>query len=100
MSYQSTPQDKDPQLWDLAKRRASFKAHVATYIIVNLFLWAIWYFTDGRTHGALPWPAWSTLGWGIGLAFHYVGAYVTPKGTNAIDKEYERLVRETTNNNL
>ncbi len=70
MYNQPNPEGKDPQLWDIAKRRASFKTHLATYVIINVFLWAIWFFTDGDRYGSnLPWPVWSTLGWGIGLVF-------------------------------
>jgi len=96
--YQPTPPDKDPQLWDMAQRRASFKTHFATYIIINVFLWAIWFFTGGTTHGNFPWPIWPTLGWGIGVAFHYVGAYVTPR-SNSVNKEYEKLLQEKSNTN-
>jgi hypothetical protein len=35
------------------------------------------------------------LGWGIGIAFHYMGAYVTPKN-NSVHKEYEKLQQQTT----
>jgi len=95
--YQSTPQGKDPQLWKIAQARASFKRHLATYLIVNAFLWALWYFTGSERYGSgLPWPAWSTFGWGIGIAFHYTSAYVTPK-SNAVDKEYEKLKQQQQN---
>ena len=39
--YQTTPEGKDPALWELAQKRASFKTHAMSYIIVNLFLWGI-----------------------------------------------------------
>ncbi len=90
MSYQSTPEGRDPQLWQLAQRRASFKSHLTSYLIVNGFLWILWFFSDGERHGTLPWPAWSTLGWGIGLFFHYMGAYVNT-GKNSVEKEYDKL---------
>ena len=45
---QNIPQDKDPQLWEIAKKRVEFKSHLTTYIIVNAFFWAIWYFTEGK----------------------------------------------------
>lgn len=91
---QPTPEGKDPILWEIAKKRASFKSHLMTYIIVNAFLWALWYFTtyrhsEGRWN-PYPWPIWTTLGWGIGLAFHYAGAYVFPKA-NSVETEYEKL---------
>ena len=95
MHYQPVPEGKDPQLWQLAHRRASFKKHLATYIIINLFLWALWYFTKGKydyssEHRLFPWPVWSTLGWGIGLLFHFINAYVST-GSNSVEKEYEKL---------
>ena len=94
MSYYSTPQGKDPQLWDIARKRASFKSHLITYLIVNLGLWLIWYFTGARTYGNnIPWPAWSSFGWGIGLAAHYASAYMS-NGTNAVEKEYEKLTQK------
>lgn len=51
MKYQQqTPEGKDPQLWDIAQRRASFKRHFTTYLIVNAFLWAVWYFTGDERY--------------------------------------------------
>lgn len=89
MDYQPTPQGKDPQLWMLAKRRAGFKRHLATYFIVNIFLWVLWGLTGADRDGSgIPWPAWTTFGWGIGVLFHYIGTYVK---TNDVEKEYEKL---------
>jgi len=84
---------KDPQLWKIARKRASFKGHLQTYIVANGFLWVIWYMTDGHSDGGIPWPAWSTVGWGIGLAFDYFDAYHGDKNTMA-QKEYEKLKKE------
>lgn len=86
--------EKDPQLWEIAKRRASFKYHLISYTIFNAFFWAIWFFTgddDHDRHG-LPWPVWPMMGWGIGLLFHFLGAYVFPR-ENSAEREYEKLVR-------
>jgi hypothetical protein len=33
------------------------------------------------------------MGWGIGLVFHYLAAYVYPS-ENLVEKEYEKLKRE------
>ncbi len=65
------------------------------FFILNAFFWAIWFFTGGITRvfngqWGLPWPVWPALGWGIGLAFHYMDAYVTPK-SNSVETEYEKL---------
>ena len=89
MQYTSTPENKDPRLWEMARRRAAFKRHFATYIVINILLWALWAMTgadyDGR---GIPWPAWTTFGWGIGVLFHYIGTYVR---TNDVEREYEKL---------
>lgn len=93
-NYKPAPEGKDPVLWEIAQRRASFKKHASTYVIINIFLWAMWYFTgdhSGKTEDFnYPWPIWTTLGWGIGIAFHYVSAYVSPK-VNSTEREYEKL---------
>ena len=98
MTTEQIPQDKDPQLWQMARKRAGFKRHLTTYIIINAFLWAIWYLTssayEGRTH--IPWPVWPALGWGIGLVSHYFNVYVND-GSNEIEKEYNRLKNKQNN---
>jgi hypothetical protein len=95
MNYHSAPEGKDPQLWRLAHKRAAFKRHLTVYIIVNLFFWVLWFFTkdtDGdREHTLLPWPVWPMLGWGIGIVFHYIGAYVGSGGL--VDREYDKLIQ-------
>lgn len=87
--YLYTPEGKDPGLWRTAHKIASFKRHMATYLIINIFLWLLWVFTDYRTYNSgLPWPLWATLGWGIGLFFNYLGAYKT---NYSVEKEYDKL---------
>ena len=89
--YQNTPEGKDPELWEIAKKRASFKTHLITYVLVNAFLWALWFFTRSNAHApGYPWPIWTTLGWGIGLAMHYASAYIFP-GINSVEQEYNKL---------
>jgi hypothetical protein len=82
---------KDKGLWDVAKKRAGFKAAASSYVIVNLFLIAIWFFTSGRN--SYFWPIWSILGWGFGLAAGYVNAY---HGTKlfSTEKEYQKLINK------
>jgi hypothetical protein len=90
---------KDPDLWRIAQKRAKFKKHAFTYVVINLFFWILWLISGNRWHGGmhwgggLPWPVWPMLGWGIGLAFNYFDAYQNPKSTLA-EKEYEKLKRE------
>ena len=88
-----SPEGKNPQLWRLAAKRAAFKRHLAVYLIINIFLWALWYYNGARTYNdSIPWPLWTTGGWGIGLAFHFMGAYVTT-GQKSIDREYDMLLK-------
>jgi 2TM domain len=90
--YQQQPAGKDPELWELAKKRAGFKRHFIVYAIVNVFLWVMWFYSGRHFHQNLyvPWPMWTTLGWGIGLAFHFAGAYIFPK-VYSVEKEYQKL---------
>ncbi len=86
--------EKERELWKIAKKRVSFKRHLASYIIVNAFLWALWFIGDYSTGEDrivwTAWPIWCSLGWGIGLAFSYFEAYSTNK-LNSIEAEYEKL---------
>ncbi len=89
--YEHTPQGKDPEVWEIAKRRASFKYHFVIYVIVIGAMWLFWLFSsDGYNRHA--WPIWPTIGWGIGLTFHFLGAFVFPR-ENGVEKEYEKLMR-------
>lgn len=87
--------DSDEALWEIAKKRVGFKKHLVIYLLVNALLWIIWFF-DGYKNvrsintSTLPWPLWSMIGWGIGLALNYIGAYVSPR-TNAVEIEYKKL---------
>ena len=72
MSYyrQPPPPDKDPQLWYIAQKRASFKYHLATYVVINAFFWVIWYFNGQHgSHSVWPWPVWPMLGGVSGFSF-------------------------------
>ena len=91
MSYHQTPPGKDPQLWEMARKRADFKRHFVIYLIVNVFFWALWFLGDDRDHRGLPWPVFPGVGWGIGIVFHYLGAYQWPQ-ENSVEKEYEKLI--------
>lgn len=87
-------ENQDDKLWKIAEARVGFKKHLTTYLIINAFIWILWFITDHKTssYGGLnlPWPVWATFGWGIGLAFHYFNVYVN-NGVDAIEREYEKL---------
>ena len=102
--YQPVPEGKDPELWEIARKRVGFIKHAVAYLIVNIFLWALWYFTSNDygvgsneyniiKGGNYPWPIWTTLGWGIGLAFNFASAYIFPR-VNTTENEYQKLVNK------
>lgn len=89
---ENNQQRKDELLWKAAKKRVSFKRNFTAYIIVNAFLWCLWFLSGKETtHNFIPWPIWPMLGWGIGLAFQYFGAYVFYDKADAVEKEYNKM---------
>ena len=89
-----TPQDKDPKLWSIAKKRAGFKRDLAIYFAINVFLWLVWLLSGAKTNNnGIPWPVWSTVGWGIGMVFYYLSAFRYPE-ENRAEKEYEKLKKK------
>jgi hypothetical protein len=85
-------QPRDEQLWKLAKKRADFKTSLAFYIVINIFLWLIWFFTADKPEDlrGIPWPVWVMTGWGIGIIMQYFDAYGANKDSMA-EKEYKKL---------
>ena len=59
-------EQKDERLWRIARLRANFKRSFYSYLIVNGFLWCIWWFTTGQYGGigAYPWPILADVGMG------------------------------------
>ncbi len=87
--------ERDEQLWRIARKRANFRRSFFVYIVINAFLWGVWWFTTGRNSGVrgYPWPIWVMLGWGIGIAFQYFDAYHGSK-QDLEQQEYEKLKKE------
>ena len=101
MNASTTPQPADDQLWNLARSRAQFKVKLVRFLLINLVLWAIWYFTDAQHHyagrhfaGDLPWPAWVTLFWGLGLAIKGLTCYGFWGTESWTEREYQQLRRD------
>lgn len=97
---------RDEKLWKLAKKRASFKRHILSYILVNAFLWVIWFFSGnywnddnnvnfGAHHYGthFPWPVFVMFFWGIGLAFDFFHSYIAYRD-DLIEKEYQKLLNK------
>lgn len=90
-----TPANLDSQLWRLAQSRAHFKAQLLRYVLVCALLWTIWYVTGHHRYGGgLPWPAWVTLFWGLGLAIKGATCYGLGGSASWTEREYQQLRRE------
>ena len=86
---------RNSYLWKKAKNRAAFKIHLRAYLLVNLGLWAMYLLMNYQTDKVLhPWPIWSMLGWGIGLASHYFSAYSNLNEQSMAEREYIKLLKE------
>ena len=86
--------EREKELWRIAKKRVAFKRHLTLYTLINGSLWLLWYFTDRMNESAgIPWPLFPTLGWGIGIFFNFLGAYVWAR-PGAIEREYQKLNRK------
>ncbi len=80
---------KEEQLKYEAQKRVDFKHHFTIYLVVTAFLWIIWTVSGG----GYVWPEWPTVGWGIGIFFHYVGVF-NPFILFSVEKEMEKLREE------
>lgn len=89
----------DDEIREIATKRVrarrGFYWHLTVYVIINLMLIGIWYFTG---HGYF-WPGWVLLGWGIGLVFNAVAVFARSdvwSEREAIDKEVEKIKKSGT----
>jgi hypothetical protein len=86
-------EERDERLWQIAQKRAAFKKNLYSYLVINAFLWGIWLIRAANDYNGFPWPAWVSLGWGIGIAFHYFDAY-HKSGETLEQREYDKLKQE------
>ena len=68
--------------------RRDFGSHLASYVVVNAFLVAIWAITGAGYF----WPAWLLGGWGVGLVLHAWDLYRRPITEQDIDRELAKHV--------
>ncbi len=102
---QNNTEPKDTKLWNIARKRAEFKRHLTSYFLVNAVLWGFWFmnyfshpFEQMTIHlsDKIPWPAYVSFFWGIGLLFDFYESYYSGKG-DMVEREYQKLKRK---NNL
>ncbi len=74
------------------KAREDFRVHLLIYVLVNAFLWVLWFAND-TTRSGIPWPTYALIGWGIGLAAHWWTVYGVDDSRREaeIEKEMRRL---------
>ncbi len=92
----------EEEIYKLARERVNekkgFYIHLAVYIVVNIMLVLIWWFTG---HG-YPWFIFPLAGWGIGIIFHFLAVFVfSGHGTTdwerrEMEKEMERIRKSRT----
>ena len=74
----------------IAKEKIGFYVHFLVYILVNIFLFAQWYWLTGGE--GFPWVIPATVGWGIGIIAHFIGVFIIEaRSTKLEEKEYQKL---------
>ena len=68
------------------QERSGLLWHLATFIIINGFLWAV-----DAMQGGIDWAYWVTLSWGIGLLFHIAAYMIDVAGSS---RRYQRYLDE------
>lgn len=78
------------------KERDEVRTHFAIYLMVNVLIWIIWFFTSNSdfmdfmsgasTEFPFPWAVFVTFGWGIGMFAHYID-YRNKYGAGADKRE-------------
>lgn len=81
----STPEERARKR---VKEYTELMWHVATYVIVNAFLWGI----DIISGDGVNWAYWVTIAWGIGLAFHVASYLLEENGLQ--NRRYQRYLKE------
>lgn|SRR5690242_14594341 len=75
------------------KAKMGFYGHLASYVIVNGMLIGIYILTAiAAGHFYYPWFVWPMLGWGIGLAFHFLGTFVFSAADSPANRQ--RMIEE------
>ncbi|QKG51562.1 2TM domain-containing protein [Hymenobacter sp. BRD67] len=86
---------REQRLWQIARARTKFQGHLFTYLIINAGLWLLWALAPGaHERHELPWPVWTSLFWGIGLALQGVAVYSRLNCGERTQREYERLLAQ------
>jgi hypothetical protein len=93
MDTASTDQDGlRAQAVTLIRRRRGFLAHAAVYVVVDAVLWVTWAVGGAGLDGGIPWSAFVTSFWGIGVAAQAWAMFRRSEISDAqVDRELERM---------
>jgi hypothetical protein len=86
----------EEQIYEQARKRVEekrgFYTHLIVYVVVNVVLFLIWFFTSR----GFPWFVFPLGGWGIGIIFHFLGVFVfNSMGSQAaVEREAARIRRQ------
>ena len=88
----ATPEAAREQALRRLKKRRDFKAHAFVYVVVNVFVWAIWTVIGLSSGSWWPWPVFVTLGWGFGLVMNAWDVYMRkPITEEELQREIEHM---------
>jgi hypothetical protein len=59
--------------------------HLATFLIINSFLWFI-----DLGQGGIEWAYWVTVTWGIAVAFHAAWYFITERGLSKYESSLDQ----------
>ncbi len=80
----------DQEKYDIARKRAKgkleFLNHAIVYVVINVLLFGINYFTSPEYF----WAIWSLMGWGAGLTIHGLVVFFRTDDTELLDRMTER----------
>jgi energy-coupling factor transporter transmembrane protein EcfT len=82
----------EQQIVEKVKRIIGLRIHLIIFIVALPINWAIWYFTDTT----YMWPIWPTLGWSLGIFFHWLVAFHIDKffpRTKSYEAHLKRLLK-------
>lgn len=84
---------KEKSDYDKARKRViekkKFYQHLTSFAVINIFLFLL----NMLTSPSVFWFHWTTLGWGVGLVFHYFNTFGFP-GMHSNDNDWEERAIE------
>ena len=89
-----TPEEIERLAEKRARAKMGWYGHACVYVLVNGFM----FLKASYGMGHREWTMYPLMGWGLGLALHWVAVFVLGAGSglreSMVQKERERLLRE------